>query len=483
LTITSTSKGLCWIRRDIRLHDHAALHHCLNETDKTYIVFVFDKKILDPLKAKSASDKRIQFIAESLIALQDVIQENGSSLIISYGDPVEEIPKLTEKLGIDCLYFNRDYSSYALERDSAVTNAITDQGRRTKSFKDCVVFEPDSILNQTGKPYHVFTPYSRTWLSKIAEIGGVVQTYSISLTKLARLQPEPCLNSVKNLLAYAGFSEEKLIFKGGFIEGLSRLNVFSEHIQDYGTSREYPGSDGTSKLSVYLRHGCISVRDMLNMAIEHPGPGSEKWINELIWREFYMMIFYYYPDTKTNAFQTKFKSLVWPTSEAYLEAFKLGQTGFPIIDAAMRCLNQTGWMHNRLRMVTASFLTKILLVDWRRGERYFSWKLLDYELQSNVGGWQWAAGIGCDAAPYFRIFNPTTQSKTYDEDGQFIKEFCPELRHLNNKDIHCPSQSKQLPTEFKLGKDYPFPIVDYASQRQKAIAMFRDHSEVMIHDN
>jgi deoxyribodipyrimidine photo-lyase len=212
---------------------------------------------------------------------------------------------------------------------------------------------------------------------------------------------------------------------------------------------------------------------MVNTALSNPSPGSEKWLTELIWREFYQVIFHYFPHVNTMPFQEKFKTLVFPTSEEFLAKFKAGQTGFPIIDAAMRCLNQTGWMHNRLRMVTASFLTKILLVDWKRGERYFSWKLLDYELQSNNGGWQWSASIGCDAAPYFRIFNPTTQSKTYDPDGKFIREFCPELKELSNKDIHCPSEAKYLPISFQLGRDYPMPIVDYKLNRKKALDLYQ----------
>ena len=213
----------------------------------------------------------------------------------------------------------------------------------------------------------------------------------------------------------------------------------------------------------------------MNVALNHPSPGAQKWLVELIWREFYQAIFYFSPWVNDRPFQDRYKGLVLTTSEDYLACFKAGMTGFPLIDAAMRCLNQTGWMHNRLRMVVASFVTKILLIDWKRGERYFSFKLIDYELQSNNGGWQWAAGIGCDAAPYFRIFNPTTQSKTYDPDGDFIREFCPELSRLNSQQIHCPASAKTLPESFKLGRDYPYPIVDYAVQRKKALAIYGSH--------
>ncbi len=466
-----TSIGLCWIRRDLRLHDHAALSQCTLENDVVHIVFIFDDAILDPIKAKASSDKRVQFICESVIEINQALVAKGGSLWIRYGNPVDEIPKLAQELGADRLYFNRDYSPYAMRRDRLVSDRVIGEGRDVFSFKDHVVFEPTEIVKSDDTPYRVFTPYSRAWIS---ELGGATQlpTFPVILNRLGHGDRPDALSDTASLLKFVGFEPDPTLFPGGTMEGLRRLGVFEEVISLYGTDREYPSRDGTSTLSVYLRHGCTSIRDLVNVALNHPSPGGQKWLGELIWREFYQAIFYFSPWVNDRPFQERFRGLILPTSEDYLACFKAGTTGFPLIDAAMRCLNQTGWMHNRLRMVVASFVTKILLVDWKRGERYFSFKLIDYELQSNNGGWQWAAGFGCDAAPYFRIFNPTTQSQTYDPDGRFIRQFCPELRTLNSQQIHCPSSAKLLPESFKLGRDYPYPIVDYAVQRKKALAIY-----------
>jgi deoxyribodipyrimidine photo-lyase len=465
------SKGLCWIRRDIRLHDHAALSHCADQNTQVYLAFIFDNDILDPLKKRAPGDRRIQFIVESLAEIQAQLKQYNATLIIRYGNPVDIIPTLVKDFEIDNLYFNRDYSPYAQKRDAAVTQHVVDMGKQVHTFKDCVIFEPTEVLNATQQPYKVFTPYSTAWKLKLESLLPL-PTFSVRQDRFAPLPNEPHLDTEEKLLHFAGFAPEPLILKGGTRQGLNRLADFAQKMSNYDHDRDYPAIDGTSLLSVYLRHGCISVREMVACALSQDNIGAQKWLNELVWREFYQVIFYYFPQVNTMPFQQKFNSLVFPTSEEYLAKFKAGQTGFPIIDAAMRCLNQTGCMHNRLRMVTASFLTKILLVDWKRGERYFSWKLLDYELQSNNGGWQWSAGIGCDAAPYFRIFNPTTQSKTYDPDGKFIRQFCPELKDLNNKDIHNPIDAKSLPLSFQLGRDYPFPIVDYKINRKKALDLY-----------
>jgi len=469
------SKGLCWIRRDIRLHDHAALSQCTHDHEETYLVFIFDNAILDPLKKKSVSDRRVQFIAQSLSEIQATLALHNTTLIIRYGNPVDIIPSIVREFDIDHLYFNRDYSPYALTRDAEVTDKVTEMGKKVYSFKDCVIFEPTEILTNAHTPYKVFTPYSIAWKNQFEHLLPLT-IFPVRLDRFAPLPKESRIESEEKLLSFAGFESDSLILKGGSSEGLRRLTEFSKKMSNYLVDRDYPAIEGTSQLSVYLRHGCISIREMVTTALSNPTPGAEKWLTELIWREFYQVIFYYFPQVKTLPFQEKYTSLIFPTSEEFLAKFKEGQTGFPIIDAAMRCLNQTGWMHNRLRMVTASFLTKLLLVDWKRGERYFAWKLLDYELQSNNGGWQWSASIGCDAAPYFRIFNPTTQSKTYDPEGRFIREFCPELKGLSHKDIHCPSEATSLPTSFQLGRDYPYPIVDYKLNRKKALDLYRSGS-------
>ncbi len=457
------SKALCWIRRDIRLHDHAALSACTQNHSESYIVFIFDPEILEPIKKKSTADKRLQFIAESLF-------ECGHFPIIRYGNPVDVIPQLIKELQINALYFNRDYSPYAQKRDKTVTEIAKTLGCNVNTFKDHVIWEPEEILNQSKPPFKIFTPYSKAWKTALIPFLPL-QEYPVKTQHIVPHQN--AFKSVKDILDFAGFEHTPLLWPGGTKAAHKHLEDFKHKLGEYETARDYPSVEGTSHLSVYIRHGCISIRELVNAATETQNSGSEKWLTELVWREFYQMVFHFYPDVNSQPFQEKFRSLTFTTNEDYLAAFKNGLTGFPIIDAAMRCLNQTGWMHNRLRMVTASFLTKILLCDWKRGERYFSWKLLDYELQSNNGGWQWAAGIGCDAAPYFRIFNPITQSQTYDPNGEFIREFCPELKSLSNKDIHFPMAAKQLPLSFQLGKDYPFPIVDYASQRKKCLEFFK----------
>jgi len=478
-------KALCWLRRDLRLHDHAALAAALSTHDEVYFAFIFDNDILDPLKKRAPGDTRVQFIAESLVEIQQTLTQHNSGIHIRYGNPVDEIPKLVTALGINAVYFNRDYTTYPLKRDKAVSAALEHMGCQVHSYKDHVMFEPHDILKKDKTPYHVFTPYSRAWRTALET--APFSEHHVTLRNLGPCTNSPA-NSLATLLAFAGFadcavkadeaftdSHQKLSIRGGTTAGLQQLETFKTYIENYETARDFPALDQTSRLSVYIRHGCISIRDMLRLALATQSPGGEKWLTELIWREFYQMIFFHYPDVHTEAFQPKFKGLKFPTNEDLLAKWKAGETGFPLIDAAMRCLNQTGWMHNRLRMVVASFFSKTLLLDWKRGERYFSWKLLDYELASNNGGWQWAVGIGCDATPYFRIFNPTLQSQKYDPDGSFIKAYCPELRNLSAKQIHNPSDAKHLPFGFELGIDYPRPIVDYKAQRQKALALYKHH--------
>lgn len=465
-------KGLVWIRRDIRLHDHPALSASLADNDVTYIAFVFDSNILAPLKKRDSSDKRLQFIAESLYELDSTLKKHSSSLIVYYGDPVQIIPKICHEKQIDTLYFNRDYSPYPIKRDATVQQLCELKDVKVKDFQDHVMFEPQDILTKEGKPYNVFTPYSRMWLSSFAEQGSTVQDFTVSLAKLANDHKNE-LNSVNDFLKYAGFSPKAEILLGGKTAAFKQLEMFTMHLDNYHVNRDFPALDKTSKCSVYIRHGCLSIRDMLRVALSSKSKGAQVWLNELIWREFYQMILFHYPHCKSEAFNPKYKDLQFPGSEELLAAWKVGQTGYPIIDAAMRCLNETGWMHNRLRMIVASFFCKILLLDWRRGERYFAWKLLDYECASNNGGWQWSSSTGCDAAPYFRIFNPFLQSKKFDAQGHFIRKYCPELVAIDLRDVHNPVESKQLPFNFVLGKHYPLPIVDYKSKRQEALELFK----------
>jgi len=456
--------GLVWLRRDLRLHDHGALQACLNECEKTYLIFVFDEVILEPLRKKSRSDKRVHFIAQALYEITTQLAKNASGIIIRYGNPREIIPSVVNELKIDKLFYNRDYAPYAQLRDTAVQDELAVRGVRVSSFKDHVIFEPEEVLKDDGTPFRVFTPFSRAWLKSLYADINQTAPYHYEIGDLKNDTPDR-YSGLLEVLKIADFDHDEPFLRGGSEEGLRQLNQFSHAIADYETRRNYMNDDqGTSKLSVYLRHGCVSVRDLVNHAMGHKSEGGEKWLSELIWREFYQMIAFHFPHVKSAPFNRKFNTFTYPDNELHYQRWKEGMTGFPVIDASMRCLNKTGWMHNRARMIVASFLCKILLVSWQRGERYFAWKLLDYEYASNNGGWQWSSGTGCDAAPYFRIFNPYLQSKKFDPQGDFIKKWCPELKNLTSKEIHQPPVMNH----------YPAPIVDYAKQRGEALRLYKD---------
>ena len=458
------NKILVWLRRDLRLKNNPALHQATHDCNEVFLTFIFDHKILAPLKNKNAQDRRIQFICESLAHLQEKLSLYNTKIIIKYGDPVEEIPQLAQHLSVQAVYLNRDYSPYPLDRDKQVKQKLESMRVKFKSFQDHVMIEPDQLLNKQNNPYKVFTPYANAWREKVSQLKS--HNNKLLTTKFTHHYNEP--QSVKELLKIAGFDQIKNELIGGENKARENYKTFEQHMNDYEDLRNFPYQNKTSKLSVYIRHGCISVQEIIHKIIHKKNSGIQCWLNELIWREFYQMITYHYPYVKNHAFKEKYQNLNYPGSKELLIKWKEGRTGFPIIDAAMRCLNQTGWMHNRLRMLTASFLCKIALVDWKHGERYFAWKLLDYEFASNNGGWQWASSTGCDSAPYFRIFNPETQSKTYDKEGLFIKSFCPELTHCSTKDIHAPPNHQR--------KNYPSPMVSYKENRLKAIELYKKAS-------
>jgi len=453
-------KGLVWIRRDIRLHDHAALSAATKECDEVYLVFVFDKKILDKLEPE---DRRVSFLYESLWEIEEKV---GIHTLI--GDPVDLIPKLYKKLKIDQLYFNRDYEPYALKRDNKVIREL----KEVATFKDSVFFEPHEILKSDGTPYTVFTPYKRKWLEAFLNQGKTVSDYKVNLKKIkngnSKLGPA--------LLKKMGFEKTKNILVGGTSKGKKLLSSFDKKIEKYDETRDFPAMEGTSNLSVYIRFGCISIRDMIRLSLKKDSKGHDVWLSELIWREFYQMILGQFPHVVKKEFKPKYEGIPWSGTSKEFKAWKEGKTGFPIVDAAMRCLNETGMMPNRLRMVVASFLCKTLLIDWKKGEKYFASKLLDFDLASNNGGWQWSSSTGCDAQPYFRIFNPYSQSQKFDGDGEFIKKWCPELASLDSKKIHQPDLADMLELAeagCSLGKDYPFPVVSYSRNRQKALQMYK----------
>lgn len=451
-------RNLCWIRRDLRLHDHHALSESLHNGETT-VVFVFDTHILNNLN--DPSDRRITFIHQSLTEIEEALQKKNSSLVIRYGKPEEEIPKLAQELGITDVYCNRDYEPYAKKRDALVGKLLAGANVNFHQFKDAVMYEGLEVKTGSGTPYRVFTPYKNNWLHQFGEAGREVPDFKCALKNLREFRnPDSVLNT--DWFKKIGFKENPPLLKGGTKEAERRLKKFLTHISDYKEDRNYPAIEGTSLLSVYIRFGNISVRDMIRASLEEKSIGASTWLSEIIWRDFYQMILDQFPHVTEGAFRPEYDKLKWQGSESHFQKWCDGETGFPIVDAAMRCFKETGMMHNRLRMVVASFLVKILMVDWKKGEKYFAEKLLDYDLAANNGGWQWSASTGCDAQPWFRIFNPYTQSEKFDPKGEFIREWCPELKSLSNKEIHRP--------ENVVG--YPKPIVSYELNRQKALKMY-----------
>lgn len=466
-------RGLCWIRRDLRVHDHFALSEALKNANETIVTFIFDKIILEKLHNKN--DARVSIIMDSLKEIEKNLQEHGSSLLIRYGDPVVEIPKLVEEYKIDGLFFNRDYEPYAKSRDFKIEKIIHSLKKNIFTFKDHVFYESSEILNGSGDVYKVFTPYKNKWLETFHEQENFIPEYKCNLKKLS-----PLKNS-KNILNYdwyeeIAFAPTECLLQGGSHQALKLLNSFRNNISNYKEARDIPALEQTSNLSSYIRVGNLSIRDMIRLATEKRNIGYETWLSEIIWRDFYQVILDAYPRIEKNSFRPEYDNIIWLGQKKDFQAWCDGQTGYPLVDAAMRCLNTTGMMHNRLRMVVASFLTKTLLIDWRLGEKYFAQKLLDYDMAANNGGWQWSASTGVDAQPYFRIFNPYNQSEKFDPDGIYIRQWCPELTKFSNKTIHSPQDTEileQIKAECFIGKDYPAPIVAYKQQRERALLMYK----------
>ena len=453
-------KSLCWIRRDLRLHDHAALAKATTDGEAT-LVFVFDTNILDKLQDKK--DQRISFIYKSLQEMEKEVQKKGSSIIIRYGDPKIIIPELAKELKVQHVYCNRDYEPYAKERDIAVGKKLVETGIGFDQFKDAVIFEKHEIKTNQDSIYKVYTPYKNKWLEHFEDSGKSISDFEPNLKNLRQFKND------KNILAFdwykkIAFEETEPFQEPGTKAALKQLESFDARINDYKKNRDFPAIDGTSLLSAYIRHGNISIRDMLRLGTSHRSEGAKTWVSELIWRDFYQMILDAFPQVEKHPYKEQYQKIDWEGKSSDFKAWCKGETGFPIIDAAMRCLNSTGRMHNRLRMIVASFLCKTLLVNWQKGEMYFAEKLLDYDLAANNGGWQWSASTGTDAQPYFRIFNPYSQSEKFDPKGEFIREWIPELAHLSAKDIHHPNPDK--------APEYVRPIVDYSENRKKALDMY-----------
>ncbi len=466
-------KSLTWLRRDLRLHDHYALSESLKNSEETYVAFIFDSRILDKLHNKN--DARVTFIMDSLKEIEKTLAKHGSSLIVRYGDPLEEIPSIIKEHGIEALFFNRDYEPYAKERDQKIEKTLLNKGIHLFNYKDHVFYEKNEILNGQQEIYKVFTPYKNKWLEVFRAHESFVPDYQCDLKKLAKIK------NPKSVLTHDWyydicFVETPSLLPGGSTKALLRLEDFKERIEEYKTARDVPAIEGTSLLSAYIRMGNLSIRDMIKVSLEKKTLGHQTWLSEIIWRDFYQMILDHYPHVDKNCFRPEYDQIKWPGKKSDFTKWCDGETGYPLVDAAMRCLNTTGMMHNRLRMVVASFLTKTLLIDWRWGEQYFAEKLLDYDMAANNGGWQWSASTGVDAQPYFRIFNPYNQSEKFDPKGEFIKQWCPELALFSAKTIHHPHDTEmdmQMAAQCFIGKDYPHPIVGYKEQRERALSMYK----------
>lgn len=470
---------LVWFRRDLRDHDHTALDEALRRARRVYCVFIFDRQILAALADRA--DRRIEFIRLSLCELDAALRARGGALLVRHAHAAEEIPRLAMELAVSAVFANRDYEPLAKARDDRVAAALRRQGCELILFKDQVLLDGEEVLNGAGQPYTVFTPYKKAWLKRLTE-----DDWSpCATTAHGRLTVAPGCDGVPSLSAI-GFASSDLCslpVTAGMSGGSQRLTAFRQRIADYRQWRDFPALQAGSCLSVHLRFGTVSIREAATLAIDagalrEPGGSAATWLGELIWREFFFMIVDRFPWVAESAFKPAYDAIEWSHGEeadALFVAWTTGQTGFPLIDAAMTQLNLTGDMHNRLRMVTASFLCKDLGINWRRGEAYFARQLLDFDLAANNGGWQWAASSGCDAQPYFRIFNPLTQSMRFDPQGTFIRRYLPKLTAVSDRHIHAPwlmSAAEQDACGVRIGQQTPAPLVDHATARQRTRQRF-----------
>lgn len=423
---------ICWFRRDLRLEDNAALYHALKAGSPVQPLFIFDRNILDDLEDKT--DKRVLFIYRSLQQLQEQLKEWKARFIVRYGTPLEVFKQLLQEYTIEKVYTNHDYEPYAIKRDAEIASLLQEHAIPFISYKDQVIFEKQEVVKDDGTPYTIFTPYSKKWRTKLDRYylsSYPTHKYAHSFYTGVK-EAFPSLSSI-------GFEASAFDYPVGELD--------KELAKKYTEQRDIPAIRGTSRLGIHLRFGTISIRELARNAAKL----NETYLNELIWRDFYHMILWHFPRVgKGLAFKQEYDRIQWRNNEQEFDAWCNGRTGYPIVDAGMRELNETGFMHNRVRMIVASFLTKHLLIDWRWGEAYFAKKLLDYDFAANNGGWQWAAGSGCDAAPYFRIFNPYLQTKKFDPSGIYIRQWVPEFDQLT----------------------YPSPIVDHELARKRCLETY-----------
>jgi deoxyribodipyrimidine photo-lyase len=480
------ARALVWFRRDLRSDDQAALYHALTAARQVWCAFVFDRAILDPLPRV---DRRVEFIRDSLADLDAQLRSlglahgvTGVGLIVRHGDARVALPALARQLGVQAVYANHDDDPEALARDARVRGALADAGIALHTGKDHVVFERDELLTATGSPYSVFTPYKNAWLKALTPF--YLKAYPVARHARALAAVPGELAGEVPTLAQIGFEPSnlhQLKLPTGSTGAHELLDDFLERIDDYQRSRDFPAVKGPSYLSTHLRFGTVSIRRLAREAWQRMQAGSrgaEVWLSELIWRDFYHQVLHHHPRVVGHCFKPAYDAIKWEhgkQADALFAAWCDGRTGYPLVDAAMHQLNQTGYMHNRLRMVVASFLTKDLGLDWRRGEAYFALHLNDFDLAANNGGWQWAASTGCDAQPYFRIFNPVAQSEKFDAEGRFIRRYLPQLARLPDKLIHAPWLARPLELSaagVELGRDYPAPVVAHDVARERTLARY-----------
>jgi len=486
------TSALVWLRRDLRCHDHAALYHALKNARKVWCVFVFDTDILDALPRH---DRRVAFIRESLVELDGALRVLASQagapepasvgLIVRHGPARRELPKVASQLGVQAVYAAHDDDPYALARDAQVRGALSDIGAALFTVKDHVVFERNEVLTGNDTPYGVFTPYKNAWLKKLEPFylkPYPVEAHAAHLAAIPGAVCPPDQARVPSLPDLGFESMAELKVPTGATGGRALLDDFLQRIDRYDETRNFPSVKGPSYLSTHLRFGTVSIRELAALAwsrAQQGSSGAQGWLSELIWRDFYHQVLFHHPHVIGHAYKREYDRIKWAhgkQADAHFAAWCEGRTGYPLVDAAQRQLNDTGYMHNRLRMVTASFLIKDLGLDWRRGEAYFAEKLLDFDLAANNGGWQWAASSGCDAQPYFRIFNPINQSEKFDPQGKFIRRYVPELASLPDKALHAPWLARPADLasvdDVVIGRDYPRPIVQHDEARAETLARY-----------
>lgn len=418
--------SIFWFRRDLRLEDNVGLYHALESDYPVVPIFIFDIDILDKLENKH--DRRVDYIHQALTSIDEQLKTYNSSLKTYYGKPIEVFKTLLEEHDIQAIFCNRDYEPEAIKRDAEIFHLYKEKNIPFRAYKDQVVFDKRDILKKDETPYVVYTPYSRKWKEKLSD--NDYKTYQPNFNHLLQ-KKTPSIHSLKDI----GFEKTDAFY--------CKPQLDAEIINEYDKQRDFPALQGTTQLGIALRFGTISIRTCVAFALQH----NQTWLGELIWREFFMQILYHFPQVVNQPFKAKYDFIEWRINEEEFEKWCEGNTGYPIVDAGMRELNQTGYMHNRVRMIVASFLCKHLLIDWRWGEAYFAEKLNDYDLSANNGNWQWVAGCGCDAAPYFRIFNPTTQTDKFDKDLKYIRKWLPEFGT----------------------KEYPAPIVEHKFARERVL--------------